>query len=205
MGTTSSRWQRDDVPRGSEYNRRFEALAAAGHDVHGEASFVMGYGPERVLDAGCGTGRVAIELARRGVEVVGIDLDRAMLETAVESAPDIEWFRADLSTLSLRSEDGSRRRFQLVVAAGNVMIFLEPGTEAATVARLAAHLVPGGLLVAGFQLSRQGYGVDRYDVDCANAGLDLEERFATWARDPWEGSGGYAVSVHRRRSATPGR
>jgi SAM-dependent methyltransferase len=201
MGSASSRWQRENVARGSDYDRRFEALAAAGHDVHGEASFVMGYGPQSVLDAGCGTGRVAMELARRGVEVVGVDLDRAMLEIAVENAPHIDWYRADLSTLSLRQEDGSRRRFQMVVAAGNVMIFVEPGTESATLDRLAAHLVPGGLLVSGFQLSPHGYGVDRYDVDCANAGLELAERFSTWARDPWTGSGGYAVSVHRRVAA----
>ncbi len=198
MGTTSSRWDRGDAPRGADYDRRFERLAAAGHDVHGEASFVMGYGPRRVLDAGCGTGRVAIELARRGVDVVGVDLDRSMLETAVENAPDIEWFRADLSTLSLRHPDGIRRRFQVVVTAGNVMIFLDPGSETATVAALADHLVPGGLLISGFQLSHGGYGVDGYDGDCETAGLVLVERFASWDRTPWQGAGGYAVSVHRR-------
>ena len=35
-----------------------------------------------MLDAGCGTGRVAIELAARGFSVVGMDLDEAMLDTA---------------------------------------------------------------------------------------------------------------------------
>jgi hypothetical protein len=66
------------------------------------------------------------------------------------------------------------------------------------VERLAAHLVPGGLLIAGFQLVAGRYGLDAYDADCAAAGLEPFERFSTWARDPWHGEGGYAVSVHRR-------
>ena len=171
----SSRWEQSQVPRGSEYDERFERLARAGHDVHGEASFVMGFGPDTVLDAGCGTGRVAIELARRGVSVVGVDLDRAMLETACEKAPDIEWFRSDLSTLGLPSPDveGDIRTFDVVLTAGNVMIFLGPGTEAAAVWRLAEHLVPGGALVCGFQLLPDRYGLDAYDADCADAGLVL--------------------------------
>ncbi|MEI2654036.1 MAG: hypothetical protein V9G12_18155 [Microthrixaceae bacterium] len=48
-----------------------------------------------------------------------------------------------------------------MVAAGDVMIFLQPGTEAVTVDRLAEHLRPGGMLVTGFQLTAGRYGVDR--------------------------------------------
>ena len=47
------------------YKDRFDALERAGRYVHGEADFVMAFAPESVLDAGCGTGRVALELARR--------------------------------------------------------------------------------------------------------------------------------------------
>ena len=109
------------MPRGAEYDARFDRLARAGHDVHGEASFVMGFQPATVLDAGCGTGRVAIELHRRGVEVVGVDLDRSMLETACEKQPDIEWYRSDLSSFLLPGPDDASvaRQFDLVVAAGN--------------------------------------------------------------------------------------
>ena len=193
----TSRWQRSDVLRGSTYDERFERLAAAGHDVHGEASFVMGHAPSTVLDAGCGTGRVGIELHRRGVDVVGVALDRSMLETACEKAPDLEWFRADLSTLLLTGEHGEIRRFDLVLAAGNVMIFLDPGSEAATVRCLGRHLVPGGLFVAGFQLAPDRYGIDEFERDCAAAGLEMVERFSTWSRDPWTISSGYVVSVHQ--------
>ena len=75
-----TRWQ------GDEYQRRFDELASKGVDVHGEADFVMRYRPASVLDAGCGTGRVAIELARRGVDVVGVDVDASMLATAPRTA-----------------------------------------------------------------------------------------------------------------------
>lgn len=156
----------------------------------------MGFGPTSVLDAGCGTGRVAIELSRRGLDVVGVDLDRRMLEVACEKDEQVEWFLADLSTLRLTASEGEIRQFELVIAAGNVMIFLAPGSESATVARLAAHLKPGGLLVAGFQLVAGGYDVATYDADCARADLQLIERYASWSRDPWSMSSGYAVSVH---------
>jgi hypothetical protein len=96
-------------------------------------------------------------------------------------------------------------RFHVVVAAGNVMIFLQPGTERRVVERLTAHLVPGGLLIAGFQLVAGRYGLEAYDADCAAAGLEPFERFSTWARDPWSGDGGYAVSVHRRALDDDGR
>ncbi len=165
--------------------------------MHGEADFVSAFAPATVLDAGCGTGRVAIELARRGVTTVGVDRDPGMLATARRKAPDLTWVEHDLSSLDLTAADGPST-FDLVVAAGNVMIFLAAGTEAATVARLAAHLADGGVLVAGFSLSHAAYGLDRYDADCDAAGLGVDARYATWDRDPWVPGGEYAVSVHRR-------
>jgi SAM-dependent methyltransferase len=192
-----SRWDEVDAPRGDEYDARWERLAAEGKDPHGEVAFVQRYHPRSVLDAGCGTGRVAVELVRRGVPAVGVDLDARMLDTARRKAPDIEWHELDLATLDLRDDEGRPRRFDLVVAAGNVMIFLRPGTEAAVAERLAHHLEPGGRLVAGFQLG-SSLGLDRYDAVTAKAGLVLEDRFATWDAEPFVAPGTYAVSVHRR-------
>src|ERR1700729_2193147 len=91
------RWQESGVPRGAAYDRRFEDLAAAGMDMHGEAALVDSFGPGSVLDAGCGTGRVAIELSRRGHPVVGVDVDEAMLESARAKAPDLAWVHGDLT------------------------------------------------------------------------------------------------------------
>ena len=186
----SSRWERTDAARGDDYDARWKALEASGHDPHGEVAFVMRFEPESVLDAGCGTGRVAIELARRGVIAVGVDLDPAMLDTARRKDPQLEWVCADLASLDLD------RRFDVVVMAGNVMIFVEPGTEAQVVARMAAHLGPGGRLIAGFELG-QSLGLEGYDAAAAAAGLALEARYATWDGDPVAPGVRYAVSVHR--------
>ncbi|MEO8694947.1 MAG: class I SAM-dependent methyltransferase [Acidimicrobiales bacterium] len=187
----TSRWDRTSAPRGDDYDARWKALEASGHDPHGEVAFVMRFAPQSVLDAGCGTGRVAIELARRGVAAVGVDLDPAMLDAARRKDPQRQWVCGDLTSLDLEA------RFDVVVMAGNVMIFVEPGTEAQVVARLAAHLVPGGHLVAGFQLG-QTLGLEDYDEAARAAGLDFEARFATWDGDPFGPSERYAVSVHRR-------
>ena len=175
---------------GGEYQRRFDELAASGVDVHGEATFVAAYGPASVLDAGCGTGRVAIELAHRGIEVVGVDADASMIATARSRAPEISWVHGDVAEIDLG------RQFDVVVMAGNVPLFTPPGTTGALVAGCARHLADGGLLVAGFQLGAR-YSIGQYDAETSAAGLELVERFATWDRQPFDG-GDYAVSVHRR-------
>jgi SAM-dependent methyltransferase len=174
------------------------AIAATGKDMHGEATFVEALGVRSVLDGGCGTGRVAIELARRGLEVVGVDADPGMLSAARAKAPQLEWILADLSDFTLPAADGpGPRRFDAAVLAGNVMIFVVPGTEGAVLERMAAHLHPRGLLVAGFQLVADRLSLAHYDELAAAANLTLTDRYATWDRRPWAPGGDYAVSVHR--------
>ena len=180
--------------RGDEYDARFARFEAEGHYLHGEADLVaalLGEPPATVLDAGCGTGRVAIELSRRGYEVTGIDVEPAMLDTARAKAPELGWLLGDLATVALPSD-----HYDLALAAGNVMIFVELGTEAAVVSNLARTVVPGGLVVAGFQIGRQ-LTLDRYDGLSTSAGLELVDRWATWEQAPYA-DGDYAVSVHRR-------
>src|SRR5438094_28211 len=113
---------------GADYQRRFDDLAESGADVHGEADFIMRYDPRSVLDAGCGSGRVAVELARRGVDVVGADVNPSMLAVARERAPQLTWVESDLAALDLG------RTFDVVVMAGNVPLFTPEGTHAALVA-----------------------------------------------------------------------
>ena len=119
-----SRWQDTGAPRGDAYDARWRKLAAAGQSIHGEADLIESLlretGGSRVLDAGCGTGRVATELAARGFSVVGIDLDDDMLDD-----------RAGKSTRtavdSRRSRRGNRpsdRRVRRRRDGGNVMIFV---------------------------------------------------------------------------------
>ncbi|MFJ1654385.1 class I SAM-dependent methyltransferase [Streptomyces sp. NPDC088337] len=189
---------------GDDYAARFAALARSGKDVHGEAWFCTALVPAgaRVLDAGCGTGRVMIRLAELGYDCVGVDLDASMLAVARKQAPGLPWFQADLAAFE-PDRLGIAADFDLVVAAGNILPLLAAGTEAAVVGRLAAVLRAGGLLVAGFGLDEAhlpvppGITLAEYDDCCAAAGLTLVDRFATWDADPYEG-GGYAVSVHRR-------
>jgi 2-polyprenyl-3-methyl-5-hydroxy-6-metoxy-1,4-benzoquinol methylase len=175
---------------GQAYQDRFDRLEASGSDVHGEAELVMGWNPTSVLDAGCGTGRVARELARRGVSVVGVDLDESMLETARHLSPELVWVHGDLSALDLG------RQFDVVVMAGNVLLFTPPGTQPDVVAGCARHVAPGGCLITGFQLGRD-YPLADYDEHCRQAGLERAERWATWSKDPFTDDANYAVSVHR--------
>jgi SAM-dependent methyltransferase len=204
-----TRWQQiaretvgDDYAR--KYAERFRALAARGDDVHGEAAFVTGLAdpPARVLDAGCGTGRVAIRLAELGYAVVGVDIDATMLREAREQAPDLEWRVADLAML----ETG--QLFDVVLVAGNTIPLLEPGTLESAARSLAAQLRRGGLLVCGF-----GLDADHLPGDCpvtplsdveaafAAAGLEPVERFSTWDRAPYDDQAGYVVIVHRHDSS----
>jgi 2-polyprenyl-3-methyl-5-hydroxy-6-metoxy-1,4-benzoquinol methylase len=173
-----------------EYDARWDRLALLGQATHGEADFVASLDPAAVLDAGCGMGRVAIELARRGIDVVGVDLDADLLAYARRRAPELAWVHADLATLALG------REFDVVAMPGNVMLFCRTADRPAIVARCAAHLAPGGALVAGF--TPGSCSLADYDGCCAAAGLELAERWATWERAPHLGAG-YAVSVHRRR------
>jgi SAM-dependent methyltransferase len=199
-------WDNSSVPRGAAYDRRFQDLEAAGMDMHGEAALVASYRPTSVLDAGCGTGRVAIELSRRGHDVVGVDFDGAMLDSARAKAPHLTWVQGDLADPDL----DFGRTFDLVVMAGNVLIFVEPGTEGQVMDNAFRWLRPGGYLVTGYSLSpRQdpgpgqgqgpkGFGPPRHDALAAAAGLVLQDRWSTWDKRPFSPEDRYAVAVHRR-------
>lgn len=199
-----SRWEElTGGTSGEDYAARFAALEGSGKDMHGEAALCATLVPPgaRVLDAGCGTGRVMIRLAELGYDCVGVDLDASMLAVARRQAPELPWIQADLATFDpteLRAGEG----FDLVVAAGNIFPLLASGTEAAVVGRLAGVLRPGGFMVAGFGLDEAHLPVPptitlpEFDTYCAEAHLTLVDRFATWDGRPYDG-GGYAVSVHR--------
>lgn len=188
-----SRWLRETGgASGKDYAARFAALAASGADVHGEARYVdslLAPG-SRVLDAGCGTGRVAVELARRGHRVTGVDNDASMLAEA-RADRSVTWVEADLATLDLQE------RFDLVVMAGNVIVFVDPGSEQQVVDRLAAHLVPDGLLVCGWRTDRLALS----SYDALVAGLEPVARHATWDAAPWVDGAGWCVAVDRSAPA----
>ncbi|MFJ2027260.1 class I SAM-dependent methyltransferase [Streptomyces sp. NPDC087897] len=187
---------------GEEYAQRFARLAASGHDVHGEATFCAALveSAAKVLDAGCGTGRIAIRLAELGHHCTGVDVDPSMLAVARRDAPDQDWLLGDLARLDDLGLDPDH---DLVLAAGNVIPLLAPGTGETVVGHLAAVLRPGGLLVTGMgldaahlPLEEAPVTLDEFDDWCTRAGLTLRQRYATWSGDPYREGGGYAVSVH---------
>jgi SAM-dependent methyltransferase len=184
-----SRWlDETGGTRGPEYEARFRALAEQGAAMHGEADFVSRLLPAgSVLDAGCGIGRVAVELARRGYEVVGVDNDVSMLDVARRH--DLPWYDDDLATLDLG------RTFDLVLCAGNVVIYLAPGTEQQVIDRLAAHLVPGGVLVSGWRTDAMTR--EQYDALVAAAGLEQVARYRSWDDEPWTDAADWCVAVDR--------
>jgi SAM-dependent methyltransferase len=197
--TSRNRWLAETGGRrGREYARRFADLAGRGLDVHGEARFCDNLlrGPSRVVDAGCGTGRVGIELARRGHEVTGIDLDASMLAEARAAAPALTWLRADLFDVGTADLGGV---VDLVVMAGNVVVYLDPETEPGLPGHVADWLRPGGLLVAGFTGDRHVAPAD-YLSWCAGAGLVEVAVHGGWDATPPEDPRhpAYVVAVHRR-------
>jgi SAM-dependent methyltransferase len=192
-----NRWQESDRPRGADYDRRFEDLAATGMDMHGEVALVAEYAPTSVLDAGCGTGRVAIELSRRGYDVVGVDFDDGMLQEARRKAPDLTWLHGDLADPGL---DLGGRTFDLVVMAGNVLIFVAPGTEGQVVENAARWLRPGGRLLTGYYIKPGpgAFGPGHLDELATGAGLALQDRWSTWDKTPFTPGDSYTVAVHMR-------
>ena len=195
-------WEIGGAAQSDVYDDRWKRMEAKGEWVHGEADLVCWFEPGSVLDAGCGTGRVAIELDRRGIDVVGVDVDAPMLDEARSKAPQVSWILGDLMDVEIAEPAPAmaRREFDLVVMAGNVVVFVEIGTEAAVVANMARHLAVGGRLVTGFRMGLTPLTFFDYDRFAADAGLELEHRWTTWDREPYDG-GRYAVTVHRRPPA----
>src|SRR5450755_4753945 len=123
---TPPRWITDHGPEHSQwYIDRFRSMAADGADLGGEARMLdaMVAPCARILDAGCGPGRVGAELAARGHIVVGVDADPALIEAAIADHPGARWLVADLSELDLAAHD-EPELFDAAVIAGNVMTFV---------------------------------------------------------------------------------
>lgn len=179
------------------YIDRFRALAADGVDLHGEARLIdaMVSRHARVLDAGCGHGRVGGYLATAGHEVVGVDLDPVLIEAARREHPGARWLVGDLSALDLPAQ-GITEGFDVIVSAGNVMTFLAPASRREVLRRLATHLRAGGRLVVGFGAGR-GYPFDEFTSDAGAAGLVPDLRLASWDLRPFREDSDFLVSVLR--------
>jgi SAM-dependent methyltransferase len=112
----------------------YRALAAAA-TARGEA----------VLEVACGTGRVALALARAGDRVTGFDRSPEMLRVArakTGASPNPRWIEADMRTVALGEAFGL-----ILVPAHAFQSLLTPDEQVACLENLWRHLTPGGTLV----------------------------------------------------------
>jgi len=196
-----TRWEsktQADPQHSHWYVERFRTMAAAGKDLAGEARLadaMVGRGA-RILDAGCGPGRIGSHLATLGHEVVGVDVDPVLIAAADEDHPGPTWLVGDLAELDLPAV-GQPEPFDLVVCAGNVMTFLAPGTEVEVLRRMGAHTRDEGRVVVGFGAGR-GYAFEAFFADVDVAGLRLDAVFSTWDLRPFGPRAEFLVAVLAR-------
>jgi SAM-dependent methyltransferase len=97
-----------------------------------------------ILELGCGTGRVAIPLARDGHEVVGLDRSPAMLARAEKHArresTDLRLVEGDMRSFSFSEA------FALIAIPANTFLLLTPDERWSCLARVREHLAQTGLL-----------------------------------------------------------
>jgi SAM-dependent methyltransferase len=203
----------------------------------------------RALELGIGTGRIALPLAARGVEVHGIELSNAMV-ARLRAKPGGEGIGVTIGDFSVVRVDGS---FRLAYLAFNTInnVTTQAG-QVATFRNVANHLERGGVFVIEvgvpdlrrlpygeryviFDASDTHWGVDEYDV--ANqglishhfearggafekssgpfryvwpseldlmaemAGMELQERWEGWKREPYTSDSRQHVSVWVKREA----
>jgi SAM-dependent methyltransferase len=179
------------------YIERFRAMARAGEDLAGEARLVDAMAPRgaRILDAGCGAGRLGGYLAAVGHHVVGVDVDPALIEAAEHDHPGPQWLVGDLAELDLPAR-GITEPFDVIVSAGNVMTFLAPSTRVQVLARLRAHLRGDGRVVTGFGAGRD-YEFGEFLDDTAAAGFAYELLLSTWDLRPFTEDSDFLVAVLR--------
>jgi SAM-dependent methyltransferase len=177
--------------------QRFRAMAAAGADLAGEARLVDVLVPRgaRILDAGCGPGRVGAFLHAAGHEVVGVDVDPVLIEAAEADHPGPTWLVGDLAELDLPAR-GIPAGFDAIVCAGNVMTFLAPSTRPEVLRRLRGHVRAEGRVVIGFGAGR-GYEFATFLADARRAGLEADLLLSTWDLRPWRADADFLVAVLR--------
>lgn len=121
----------------------YDRLDADRSDLDAYVHLVEELGGSRVVDVGCGTGTLALLLADRGCDVVGIDPAHASLAVA-RSKPGAErvtWVEAEGRALRARDQD-------VVTMTGNVaQAIADPDDWTSTLHAVQAALVPGGTLV----------------------------------------------------------
>lgn len=186
------------------YIQRFKTMQEAGNDIYGEARLIDAMVPRasKILDAGCGPGRLGTYLHEAGHTVTGVDIDPELIAEAQRVCPKATWVCADLADLrealgeSPDAELGANG-FDAMVCAGNVMTFLAPSTRLPVLENMRATLSDSGRAVIGFGANR-GYDFEQFFADVAAAGLQVEQKFSTWDLRPFSQDSGFLVAVLTR-------
>lgn len=183
-----------DPAHSQRYIARWEGFEHDGKDIDGEARLIdaMASRGARILDAGAGTGRVAVTLAARGHDVSAVDIDPQLVDYARErySGSGVDWNVGDLAS----DEDVPAGPFDLIVSAGNVLAFIPDASHHQALGVLATRLAPAGRLVVGFGLSR-GRSVETFEADATAAGLQIIQRFSSWEIHPFDADSDFMVAV----------
>lgn len=195
--TEPSTWTRlteENPQHSAAYIQRFRDLAAAGQDLVGEARLVDAMLPRgaRVLDAGCGQGRIGGFLARAGHDVVGVDGDRVLVAEAEKEYPGARWLVGDLAELDLAGTEP----FHAIVCAGNVVTFLAESTRVEVLRRLRAHVRDDGRAAIGFGAGR-GYQFADFLADAADAGWAPDLLLSSWDLRPFTDDSDFLVALLR--------
>jgi len=114
-----------------------------------------------------------------------------MLDTARARCASASWVEGDISAIQLG------RTFDIVLMAGNVINFVIPESRRQAVENLVRHLRPGGLLINGHSIRPDGCPPALFAVWTEAAGLELVERWSTWAQDAFVDGSEYCLTVHR--------
>jgi len=174
------------------------------HESHDDVDFILsviGEQPKRILEIGCGYGRILLALADAGYEVAGMDVDDEDLENLSTTALSLginnaRWRKAD----AVHDDWGTG--FDVVVLAGNILFNIEniesapayKKAQEAFIQKAAAALVPGGCVYIGYSpFAPNGRTLTRPGQSCTDDG----SIFGTWEYLKGDGS----VETH---AITPG-
>ncbi|CAB0697285.1 class I SAM-dependent methyltransferase [Corynebacterium diphtheriae] len=176
------------------YAKRWENLEAEGNDINGEARLIdaLVQRGSKILDAGCGQGRVGGYLSARGHIVTGIDIDDYLISEAEKKFPGATWHVGDLGGESIPDQG-----FDIAVCAGNVITFIEPNKQEAALAHIFEALRPNGRCIIGFGAGR-GYVFPQFFEDARNVGFVIENNFESWDLNPMTDRSQFLVAFLRK-------
>ncbi|MGK8361032.1 class I SAM-dependent methyltransferase [Corynebacterium amycolatum] len=197
-----------DPQHSRRYANRWRGFMREGRDIDGEARLVDAMAPRhaRILDAGCGQGRVGGYLAKAGHRVVGVDVDPYLIDEAKRQFPDATWLVGDLAQLPQVLDDGlentlhsdAKPVFDIIICPGNVLTFVATEDRGKVLKGFAEVLNPqGGRAIVGFGTGR-GWDFADFETTAQQAGLTVIQRYSTWDLRPFDGESQFLVAVLER-------